>query len=55
MNEIAATLQIALVVFYGPPLALFFGAAIVGAIVEMFTLFLTDDVRRVRIVGRDDA
>ena len=55
MNEIIATIQIALTLFIGPPLIFFMAVAIVSAIAEISIQMVADDVQRVRIVGRDDA
>ena len=54
MSEIALGIQLAFVTFFGPPLSWLMAMAVVGTIGEIFVGMFRDDVRRVKIVGRDD-
>lgn len=54
MDNIAYGLQLAFVMFFGPPLVWMMALAIVGTIGEIFVSMFYDDVQKVRMVSRDD-
>jgi hypothetical protein len=54
MTDIALGIQLAFVVFYGPPLTFMIGAAVAGAVVEAFFSIISDYTQKVRIEGRND-
>lgn len=54
MTDIAMGIQLAFVVFLGPPLTFMMGAAVAGAVVEAFINILSEYTQKVRIEGRND-
>lgn len=54
MSDIAIGIQLAFVMFFGPPLTFMIAIAVAGSIIEAFLGIINDYTQKVRIESRDN-